>query len=70
MSESIGMLVDKPPYRAWGFWTGVWAIQGAGGWNCWGLNGAVLLPSRELAEEVIRSHGHEPAAPIIEERRA
>jgi hypothetical protein len=37
-----------------------WGIAGAGGWNCYGGGGAVLLLSQEAAEAVIRAHGHEP----------
>lgn len=62
----IGCLADAGPYRAWKLRDepAAWAVRGAGGWNCWGLDGATLLDSRETAERVIRSHGHEPGEPI------
>lgn len=66
----IGNLYDKGPYRAWRIakWSDgyLWAISGAGGWNCWGNDGRVLLYSKEDAEYVIRSHGHEPAEERLE----
>ena len=58
------ILWDAPPYRAWLLnpargWP--WGISGAGGWNCYGgAGGNVFLPSREVAERIIRESGHEP----------
>jgi len=40
-----------------------WGIQDAGLKNCFGFDGAVFLSSRQDAEDVIRSHGHEPHEP-------
>lgn len=57
-------LVDAGPYRPWQLTrrdNGPWGISGAQGFNCFaGSDGAVFLPSREEAEAIIRSHGHEP----------
>jgi hypothetical protein len=53
------MLHDAPPYRPWllnetmGF---PWGIRGAGGFNCFGYDGAVCLPSKEMADAVIAAH--------------
>ena len=41
-----------------------WGIQCAAGYNCFGRNGAIFLPSREAAEAVIRSQGHEPGPEV------
>lgn len=65
MTGPIGKLHDRGPYQPWMLHRdttrdGPWGIAGAGGWNCYGNDGAVFLPSREAAEAVIRSHGHEP----------
>ncbi len=65
--QDMGRLCDAAPYRAWVFKTGFVAIQGRGGWNCWaGDGGAVLLLDRAQAEAIIRHHGHEPQASLIE----
>ena len=65
MSEAIGRLYDRGPYRAWKVHPTreVWAICGSGGWNCWGDDGRVLFGSRDQAERVLRSHGFEPQEP-------
>lgn len=65
----IGSLRGPPPYRAWMLHRdpsapGPWGVQNAAGHNCFGLDGAVFLRTRERAEEVIRSHGHEPGEPV------
>jgi hypothetical protein len=62
------MLWDRPPYRPWMLHnnpqaSGPWGIKGAGGWNCFGCNGATSLPSRVAAEAVIRAAGHDPGEP-------
>lgn len=66
MSDAPRILWDAPPYRAWCInpargWP--WGISGAGGWNCYGRDGAVFLPSQEAAEAAIRAAGHEPGPP-------
>lgn len=65
----IGALSGSGPYAAWMLhadpkrdWP--WGVRCAAGFNCFGLDGAVFLPSREAAERVIRSHGSEPEAPV------
>lgn len=63
------ILWDGPPYCAWMLHKdptrdGPWGIKGAGGWNCFGFNGAVFLPSQEVAEQIIREAGHTPG-PVV-----
>ena len=64
--DPIGRLTGPPPYRAWELRAdrrpgGPWGIMCGAGYNAVGFpGGAVFLRSREEAEAMIRSHGHEP----------
>ncbi len=68
MQAPIGHLYGPPPYAAWELRAdrrpgGPWGIKCGAGFNAYGNNGSVFLPSREAAEFVIRSHGFEPQEP-------
>lgn len=52
-------MLNKDRTRDW-----PWGVRCSGGYNCVGLPGGItFLASREEAEILIRSHGHEPGEP-------